>query len=62
VSSKETSVWLSKTDLKAQTESEMIAAECHWFQARYPAKRMLKTETGNKSELCQSEEEKIDDI
>ena len=44
---------LSKGDLKAETESEIVAAQDQALQTKYYAKKILNTETDSKCRLCQ---------
>jgi hypothetical protein len=41
----DTFLWLSKGDLKAETESEVVAAQDQALQTNYCAKKLLNTET-----------------
>jgi len=62
VSEEDTFLWLSKGDLKAETESEMVAAQDQARQTKYYATKILKTETDSKCRLCQQFDETIDHI
>jgi len=55
-------LWLSKGDLKDETESEIVAAQDQALQTKYYATKILNTETDSKCRLCQQFEEKIDHI
>ena len=55
-------LWLSKGDLKAETESEIVAAQDQALQTKYYATKILNTETDSKCRLCQQFEETIDHI
>jgi hypothetical protein len=46
-------LWLSKGDLKPETESEIVAAQDQAIQTKYCAKKILNTETDSKCRLCQ---------
>ena len=52
-SEKDTFFWLSKGDLKAETESERVAAKDQALQTKYYATKILNTETNSKCGLCQ---------
>jgi hypothetical protein len=54
--------WLSKGDLKAETESEVVAAQDQALQTKYYATKILNTETNSKCRLCQQFDETIDHI
>ena len=58
ISEEDTFLWLSKGDLKAETETEIVAA----FQTKYYATKILNTETDSKCRLCQQFDETIDHI
>jgi hypothetical protein len=55
-------LWLSKGDLKAETENEIIAAQDQAIQTEYYATKILNTETDNKCRLFQQFDETIDHI
>jgi hypothetical protein len=55
-------LWLSKRDLKAETESEIVAAQDQELQTKYYATKVLNTETDSKCRLCQQFDETIDHI
>ena len=44
----DTFLWLSKGDLKAETESEIVAAQDQALQTKYYATKILNTETDSK--------------
>ena len=46
-------LWLLKGDLKAETESEIMAAQDQALQTKYYATKILNTETDSKCGLCQ---------
>jgi len=54
-------LWLSKVDLKAETKSEIMAAQDQALQTKYVTK-ILNTETDSKCRLCQQFDETIDHI
>jgi hypothetical protein len=62
ISEEDTLVWISKEDLKAETESEIIAAQDQALQTKYHATKLLQTETKSKGRLCQHYYETIDQI
>jgi len=47
------SFWLSKRDLKAETESEIVATQDQALNTKYYATKILHTETDSKCRLCQ---------
>jgi hypothetical protein len=55
-------LWLSKGDLKAETESEIVAAQDQALQTKYHATKLLQMETDNKCRLCHKFEETTDHI
>jgi len=59
ISEEDTFLWLSKGDLKAETESEIIAAQDQALQTKYYATKVLNTETDSKCRLCQQFDETI---
>ena len=52
ISEEDTFLWLSKGDLKAETESEIVAAQDQALQTKYYATKILSTETDSKCRLC----------
>jgi len=62
ISEEDTFLWLSKEDLRAETESEIVAAQDHALQTKHYATKMLDTETDSKCRLCQQFDETIDHI
>jgi len=62
ISAEDTFLWLSKGDLKAETESEIVAAQDQALQTKYYATKILNTETDSKCRLCQQFDEKTDHI
>jgi hypothetical protein len=54
--------WLSKGDLKAETESEIVAAQNQALNTKYHATKIPHRETDNKCRLCQQLDETIDYI
>jgi hypothetical protein len=62
ISEEDTFIWLTKGDLKAETESEIVAAQDHALQSKYYATKILNTETDSKCRLCHQFDETIDHI
>ena len=56
----DTFLWLSKEDLKAETESEIIAAQDQALNTKYYTTKILNTEMDSKCRLCQKHDETID--
>ena len=55
-------IWLSKGDLKAETVSEIVAAQDQALQTEYYVTKILNTETDSKCRLCQQFDDTIDHI
>ena len=53
ISEEDAFLWLSKGDLKAETESEIVAAQDQALQTKYHATKISSTETDSKCRLCQ---------
>jgi len=62
ISEEDTFLWLSKGDLKAETESEIVAAQDQALNTTYYATKILHTETDGKCRLCQQHDKTIDHI
>jgi hypothetical protein len=74
ISEEDTFLWLSKGDLKVETESEIVAAQDEALQSeivaaqdqvlqtKYCATKILNTETDSKCRLCQQFDETIEHI
>ena len=62
ISEEDAFLWLSKGDLKAQTESELVAAQDQTLQTKYYATKILNTETNGKCRLYQQFDGKTDHI
>jgi hypothetical protein len=62
IDEEDTFLWLSKGDLKAETESEIVAAQDQAIQTKHYATKILNTETDSKCRLCQQFDETIDHI
>jgi ElaB/YqjD/DUF883 family membrane-anchored ribosome-binding protein len=58
----ETFLWLSKGDLKAETESEIVAAQDQALHTKYYTKKIWNTETDSKCRLFQQFDETTDHI
>jgi hypothetical protein len=55
-------LWLSREDLIAETDSEVIAALDQALQMKYYATKILQTETDSKFRLCKKFDKAIDHI
>jgi hypothetical protein len=55
-------LWLTKGDLKAETESEIVAVQNQALLMKYYATKILNTETDRKCRLCKQFNETIDHI
>jgi len=53
ISEEDMFLWLSKGDLKAETGSEIVAAQDQALQTKYYVTKILNTETDSKCRLCQ---------
>jgi hypothetical protein len=62
VSEEDTFLWLTKGDLKAETESEIVAAQDQALQTKYYPTKILNTQTDSKRRLCHQFDETIDHI
>jgi len=62
ISEEDTFLWLSKGHLKAETESEIVAAQDQALQTKYYATKILSAETDSKCRLCQQFDETRDHI
>jgi Ni,Fe-hydrogenase III component G len=62
ISEEDTFLWLSKGDLKAETESEKVAAQDQALNTKYYATKILHMEKDSQCRLCQQLEETIDHI
>ena len=52
-------LWLSRGDLKGETESEKMAAQDRELKTEGHATKILKTETDNNCKLCQQYDYRI---
>jgi len=59
ISEDDTFLWLSKGDLKAETESEVVAAQDQALNTNYYGTKILNTEMNSKCRLCQQFDETI---
>jgi len=62
ISKEDTFIWLSKRDLKTETESEIVAAQDQVLNTKYYATKILHTETDSKCRLCQQHDDTIHHI
>jgi hypothetical protein len=62
ISEDDTFLWLSKGNLKAETESEGVAAQDQALQTKYHAAKLLQTEKDSECRLCHQFEETVDHI
>jgi hypothetical protein len=62
ISEQDMFLWLSKEDLKAETESEIVAAQNQALQTKYHSTKILQTEKDSKCRLCHQFEETVDHI
>jgi len=62
IGEEDTFLWLSKGDLTAETESEIVAAQDQALQTKYYATKILNTQTDSKCRLCLQFGETIDYI
>jgi hypothetical protein len=53
----DTFIWLSKGNLKAETESETVAAQNQALHTKWYTTKILNTETESKCRLCQQFDE-----
>jgi hypothetical protein len=60
INGEDTFFWLSKGDLKAETESEIAAAQDKALHTKYYATKLLNTKTDSKRRICQQFDETID--
>jgi hypothetical protein len=62
ISEEDMFLWLTKGDLKAETESEIVAAQDQALKTKYYTTKILNTETDNKCRLCHKFDKTIDHI
>jgi hypothetical protein len=62
ISEEDTFLWLSKGDLKAETEREIVAAQDQALQTKYRATEILHKETDSDCRLCHQLEQTADRI
>jgi len=60
ISEEDMFLWLSKGDLKVETESEIVAAQDQALNTKCYATKILHTEKDSKCRLCQQLDETID--
>jgi hypothetical protein len=62
ISEKDKFLWISKGDIKAETESEIVAAQDQALHTKYYSTKILNTESDSKCRLCQQFDETIEHI
>jgi hypothetical protein len=62
IGEEDTLLWLSRGDLKTETESETVAVQDEALQTKYHATKMLHNETYSKCRLCQQSDDTIEHI
>jgi hypothetical protein len=62
ISEEDTFLCLSKGELKAETESEIVAAQDQALQTKYYVTKIFNTETDSKCRLCQQFDKTIDHV
>jgi len=62
ISEEDTSLWLSREGLKAETESKIVAAQDQALETKYYATKILNKETVSKCRLWQQFDETVDHI
>jgi hypothetical protein len=62
ISEEDTFQWLSRGDLKGETETDIIAAQDQALQTKYPATKMLQTDTDSQCRFCQQSNETLEHI
>jgi len=62
ISEEDTFLWLSKVDLNAETESEVVAAQDQALHTKYYTTKVLNTQTDSKCRLCQQFDETVGHI
>jgi hypothetical protein len=62
IGEEDTLLWLSKGDLKTETESEVVTAQDQAIQTKYYATKILNTKTDSKCRLWQQFDEALDHI
>jgi hypothetical protein len=60
IGEEDTFLWLSKGEVNAETESEIVATQDQALQTKYYATKILNTERDSKYRLCQKFDETID--
>jgi hypothetical protein len=59
ISEEDTFLWLLRADLKAETESGIVAAQDQALQTRRHATKILQTQIESKCRLCQQFDETV---
>jgi hypothetical protein len=62
ISEEDTFLWRSNGDLKAETESEIVAAQDQALQTKYHATKILQIEADSKCRSCHQFEQTVDHI
>ena len=62
IGGEDTLLWLSRGDLKGETDSEIIAAQDQALQIKYHATKILQTETDSECRVCQQSDETLEHI
>ena len=62
ISEEDTALWLSRGDLKGETESEIIAAQGQALQTKYNATKILQTESDRKCRICKQFDEIVEHV
>jgi flagellar biosynthesis chaperone FliJ len=62
IGEEDTFLWLSEGDLKAETESEIVAAQDQVLQTKHYATKILNTQTDSKCRLCKQFDETMEQI
>ena len=55
-------LWLSRGDLKAESESKILAAQDQALQTEYHGTKILQTETDSRCRLCKQFDGTVDQI
>jgi hypothetical protein len=62
ISKEDAFLWLSREDMKRETESEIIAAQHQALQTKYYATKILQTETNSNCRFCKQFYERVEDV
>ena len=60
IGEEDTFLWLSRGDLKGETEGEIVAANDQALQTKYHATKMSQTERSSKCRLCTQFDETVE--